>query len=65
MEPIPKWRDGNEVGNYKGITLMDTLYKLYSKIIPEIWEGKMEKRFYQIYRQASRREVAQWKTYIS
>lgn len=43
MEPLNKKGDEDEVKNYKGITLMDTGYKIYAGIIRDKLEKVLER----------------------
>ena len=44
IKPIFKKRDKKEVGNYRGITLMDTGYKIYAEIIRKRLVAELEEK---------------------
>ncbi|XP_011637362.1 trichohyalin-like [Pogonomyrmex barbatus] len=43
ISPIYKRREKNEVTNYRGMTLMDTAYKIYAKVLNERLKKEIEK----------------------
>ncbi|XP_025074790.1 uncharacterized protein LOC112552838 [Pogonomyrmex barbatus] len=43
ISPIYKRGEKNEVTNYRGVTLMDTAYKIYAKVLNERLKKEMEK----------------------
>lgn len=63
--PLRKKGEGKKIENYRGVTLLNSMYKIYAMVVKKRLEIKIEKRrCCQIVRQGLEKVGGHWITYM-